>query len=77
MKKKYRVKIAAEECKGCGRCILACRKGVLVAGIHLNAMGYPAAEVTDAVCVGCSLCFYSCPEPGAITIFGEDTDDTE
>lgn len=71
MKKRFLVKIAFDECKGCGRCVLACQRGVLTMGKHLNIMSYPAVELTGKDCVGCGICFYTCPEPGALTIVEE------
>ncbi|OGV48171.1 MAG: hypothetical protein A2X49_09075 [Lentisphaerae bacterium GWF2_52_8] len=73
-KKKFSPVIAADECKGCGRCVKACPKRVLLMDHRLNAMGYPNAIYGGDGCVGCGSCFYSCPEPGAITII-EETED--
>ncbi len=68
--KKFRVRVAADECKGCGRCLKACPKGLLSIGSEINRQGYLAVVVSDDErCIGCGSCFYQCPEPGAITIF--------
>jgi len=67
--KKFRVQIAFDECKGCGRCLRACPKKLLAVGTEINKQGYfsvVAADPTD--CIGCGSCFYQCPEPGALTI---------
>ncbi len=69
IKRRYRVEISVDECKGCGRCVLACPKDILKLGSQLNAMAYPAVTVISDGCIGCGGCFYSCPEPGAITIY--------
>ena len=37
-------------------------------GVHLNKLGFPAVELTGNACIGCGGCFYTCPEPGALTI---------
>ena len=37
-------------------------------GTKLNQMGVIYACYTGSGCIGCGGCFYSCPEPGAITI---------
>ena len=74
VKKKFRAVPAPDECKGCGRCVLACPKKLLKLGSKLNFMGVPYAEYAGEGCVGCGACYYTCPEPGAITIY-EITED--
>ena len=71
--KKFSIQIAADECKGCGRCLPVCPKKLISKGHELNIQGYYAmtAERPDE-CLGCGACFYQCPEPGAITIFEEE-----
>lgn len=56
------------ECKACGRCIAACPKGVLKMGDKINARGYRYVEFSGAGCIGCTNCFYTCPEPNAIEV---------
>lgn len=67
--KRYKVKVNPEECKGCGRCLLACPRMVLAMGKHLNEMGYTFVQPVKDECIGCGACFYHCPEPGAITVY--------
>ena len=67
-KKTYEVIIATDECKGCERCVIACPRGVLAMGTALNKLGFPAVVRTRNACIGCGGCFYTCPEPGALTI---------
>lgn len=70
MAKKHRVQIAFDECKGCGRCLTACPKKLLLIGSEINKQGYTAiTAVNPEMCIGCGSCFYQCPEPGAITIY--------
>lgn len=69
---RYSVKIAVDECKGCERCVIACPRGVLKMGTHLNLLGFPAVELTGQACIGCGGCFYTCPEPGTLTIIRHD-----
>lgn len=56
--------IDAAACKGCGLCVGACPKNILVLDEqHLNAKGYPPATLTDAKeCIGCAACAVMCPE---------------
>lgn len=60
--------IDAAECKGCGRCVVACPKQVLSMTTRFNARGVHYAEYKGEGCVGCCACFYSCPEPWAIEV---------
>lgn len=60
--------INAQLCKGCSLCTVACAPGVLVQSNFLNRQGYYAIAYTGSGCTGCGVCFYVCPEPGAITV---------
>ncbi len=62
------VQIAAHLCKGCCLCVAACPPGVLSQSDFLNRQGYYAISYKGAGCTGCGICFYVCPEPGALTI---------
>lgn len=62
--------IHEEECKGCGMCILVCPAGCLVINEDtLNHQGYHPAHYIGDGCRADGLCFYACPEPGAITVY--------
>ncbi len=67
------VTIDAEECKGCGLCVLSCTPGILRLAPHLNRSGYHPAVYEGHGCTGCGLCFFACPEPGAITVYRRAT----
>ena len=56
-------------CKGCGLCVEACPKNLLVlATDHINAKGYHTSTMTDeSQCVGCASCAIMCPDV-AITV---------
>ena len=61
--------VHAEQCKGCGRCVVFCPNGVLALSQRHNRNGYRVAEaVKPEACTGCGLCFYACPEPGGLTV---------
>ncbi|MFI4911536.1 MAG: ferredoxin family protein [Sedimentisphaeraceae bacterium JB056] len=60
------------ECKACGRCIVACPKGVLKMSDKINERGYHYVEFSGEGCIGCANCFYTCPEPNAIEVHVPD-----
>jgi 2-oxoglutarate ferredoxin oxidoreductase subunit delta len=63
------VKIRVDECKGCGCCIADCPQQVLEFSPTLNRFGYRPAAYKGEGCIACGICFYACPEPGAITVY--------
>ena len=55
--------IREERCKGCGLCVDACPKDIIVMSSDFNAKGYhPASCPDDSECVGCALCAKACPD---------------
>ena len=56
------------ECKGCGRCPVACPKQVLYMSDEINQRGYPVVKYKGTGCIGCGNCYYTCPEPFAIEV---------
>ena len=56
------------ECKGCGRCVIACPAHALQAGARLNERGYRYVEYGGEGCTGCGACYYTCPEPNALKV---------
>ena len=62
------VEIRVDECKGCSYCIDVCPQNVLRMSEDLNRMGYHPSEYIGEGCTACGICFYACPEPGAITV---------
>jgi 2-oxoglutarate ferredoxin oxidoreductase subunit delta len=59
-----RIKIDAEKCKGCGYCVLYCRKGLIGEDKRLNEKGYRPARYKGKKneCTGCMMCAIICPE---------------
>ncbi|HLH08901.1 MAG TPA: 4Fe-4S dicluster domain-containing protein, partial [Terriglobales bacterium] len=55
--------------KGCGLCVESCPPKVLHLEEGLNQYGIHAAGYSGDGCTGCGICFYCCPEPGAITVY--------
>ena len=51
-------------CKGCGLCVSACPKKLLViAEDQINNKGYSPAVMTDMEkCIGCAFCATMCPD---------------
>ena len=47
----------------------ACPPKCLELEAELNAYGVHAARYTGENCSACGVCFYVCPEPGAITVY--------
>jgi Pyruvate/2-oxoacid:ferredoxin oxidoreductase delta subunit len=37
--------------------------------LHVLRQGYFSISYVGSGCTGCGVCFYVCPEPGAITVF--------
>lgn len=66
-KKEFRIDVAIDECKGCLRCVNACPVNALRQTASVNIMGCVYIEYTGG-CIGCGSCYYSCPEPGALTV---------
>ena len=59
-----KVTFKTDSCKGCGLCVAACPKQILViAKDKINAKGHSPAEMTDeSKCIGCAFCATMCPD---------------
>ncbi|MBE6775678.1 MAG: 4Fe-4S dicluster domain-containing protein [Ruminococcaceae bacterium] len=59
-----KVTFKTDMCKGCGLCVIACPKKILViAKDKINAKGHSPAEMTDETkCIGCAFCATMCPD---------------
>ncbi len=59
-----KVTFNTDMCKGCGLCVIACPKKILViAKDKINAKGHSPAEMTDeSKCIACAFCATMCPD---------------
>ena len=59
-----KVTFNTQACKGCGLCVSACPKKLLViAEDQINNKGYSPAVMTDMEkCIGCAFCATMCPD---------------
>lgn len=74
--KKYKVKILARYCKGCGLCVAECGLDKLLMPSHPDEDGRRIVEVRDNPdCSGCLKCATICPD-AAIEVY-EICDDGE
>jgi NAD-dependent dihydropyrimidine dehydrogenase PreA subunit len=46
-----------------------CPVHCLICREDLNSQGFAPADYIGHGCTGCGICFYVCPEPGALTVF--------
>ena len=74
-KKKGKITIDREFCKGCYLCISVCKQKVICPSGKGNLKGYYPAELKEDEkagnqCIGCSLCAITCPEV-AIEVYRE------
>lgn len=63
------VVINQELCKGCSLCVQVCAPEVLTIDEIFNHLGYHPVLYAGDGCTGCGVCFYACPEPGAIQVY--------
>ena len=66
-RKKGKIKINSELCKGCYLCISVCPKKIITVSESLNHQGYYPAKSTDdnhedVKCTGCAMCATMCPD---------------
>ncbi|MCP4137863.1 MAG: ferredoxin family protein [bacterium] len=62
-KRKNKVVVKTDYCKGCHLCVAFCKKEVLKVSENLNKMGYHYVEPREDVdCTGCMVCAMICPD---------------
>lgn len=60
-----RVYFREDRCKGCGHCVEACPKKIIVITEKLNSKGYHPAGIPEESmkeCIGCASCARMCPD---------------
>lgn len=69
---KCTVIISEDRCIGCGLCVRACPRKILVIDVlRTNKQGQHIASVTETEqCIGCGSCNMICPE-GAVSLIKE------
>lgn len=68
------VEVSSRLCKGCDFCVQACPPDVLGFSTDINERGYRYSYYKGDGCTGCGICFYNCPEPGAIVVYRKPSD---
>ncbi|MDR1800786.1 MAG: 4Fe-4S binding protein [Lachnospiraceae bacterium] len=55
-------------CKGCGLCVAACPKKIMILNREkLNPKGYNPSMVSEPeICIGCAMCATMCPESAIV-----------
>jgi len=74
-KKRGKIVIDRELCKGCYLCVSVCPEEVIITSKKLNQKGYYPAEFKEnekkgKTCVGCATCATTCPDV-AIEVYRE------
>ena len=74
-KKRGRIVLHNELCKGCGLCVAFCPQNVMAISDALNQMGYSPAKWGEEghngkMCVACATCATICPD-AAIEVYRE------
>lgn len=68
---KGKIVIDNKLCKGCGFCITACPKGLIVFNNDSGVVCHTAVQTDADRCNGCGLCAVICPDI-AIEVWRED-----
>ena len=71
-----KIVIDTERCKGCGLCVVACPKEIIVISGKSNKNGYFPAQKDNDGCTACAMCALMCPD-AVIEVYRDEAEETE
>ena len=66
-----KVLVRTSRCKQCELCIHCCPRKAIHQAESLNEQGYRPVEIDDSLCIGCGICYMTCPD-GVYHVLGSE-----